>query len=124
MPERTFLEEAWTLIAVRELGKFFKKDHNTEKTEMSGPNSHLVQVRPMLVLNPECLAQPCSVSSTQIALRLIHQNEMSCYVGSAACIDEISTNSKESLKTWFRCRHTFQRHLALGDESHPCFLAW
>lgn len=31
MPKRTFLEDAWTLTAVRKLEKFFKKDHDTEK---------------------------------------------------------------------------------------------
>lgn len=52
----------------------------------------------------------------------ICQDKLNCYVGSAACIGEISIYSKGSLKTWFGCRHPFRRHLLLGDESHPCFL--
>jgi len=55
---------------------------------------------------------------------LICQGEMNCHVGSATCIDELSINSKESLKSWFRCRHPFHRHVPLGDESYPCFLVW
>lgn len=47
---------------------------------------------------------------------------MILYVGSAVCIDESSTNSKESWKTLFRCRHPFCRHVLLGDESYPAFL--
>lgn len=42
MPGRALLEEAWALTAVRELRKLFEKDHDTEKSKISGPDSHVV----------------------------------------------------------------------------------